>query len=647
MWRAVATALLLHAVQADPGTAAHWRTTQDLVVPRPGTMAVPLPIDTLDAALADLEDLRILDPSGSEVPWTPERPPRRPPDARAAAGLQTFLREGSTELVIRSGVDDPVGRIDLEIASWDFVKAARVEESDDGRTWLLLREDEPLFAVPQGARKTGIDLPPGRRVHLRVTLNDRRSPPVPVTGVRIVPSAPVPPPTEAVPVEVVERREEQGRTRFLLRFPGRHLRLADVTIDTPEPVFARRAELLVEERPVAKGTVHRTRIDGRPLVEERSLPAQVQLPTRDAVLLLHHGSSPPLRAETIRARMQPVRIYFAASAAGTYRLLAGNPTARVPKYDVAAIAEPGAEQMAVTPGPLRANPAWRPAEPLPGLMPAGAPLDVAAWRFRKEVILGPGEVHELELDPEVLSDADPSGADLRLLRDRIQVPYLRVDPPHRRTLSMTVDRMDQVDAGTTSRWSLRFPRRRLPIRRISCQTKDPLFQRQVRLVEELRDELGATHRVLVAQAAWSRTPDRPAERLDLMLDGVRRGDRLILEIENEDNPPLTLDSFDAEYAAPRLVFKSPSRSGLSLHYGNPGALPPRYDLVLASSELSSAIKSPATLGPGQPRTSSEPREEEAERHGSLYLWMVLGLLTLALLWVIIRVLPLPPEPSAK
>lgn len=615
--------------------AADWRTTQDLPVARAGSVAVALPIETLDAAQPDLEDLRLLDPAGAEVPWTAERPPRPIPSPRPAAQVRTFLREGSTEVVVRTGMDEPTARIDLDVASSEFVKAARVEESDDGRVWLLLREDEPLF-VTGGARRTSLELPPGRRVWLRVTLNDRRSSPVPVTGVRIVEAAPPPAPTEPVEIVVAERREEPGRTRFVLRFPGRHARLADVSLDTPESVFARRAELLSEGRVVAEGTLHRTMIEGRPPVEERTLPAGVRLPSREAVLIVHNGNSPPLRVDAIRARVRPVRIHFAAATAGTYRILAGNPAAAAPRYDVAALSEPTAAQAAITPGPIRVNPSWQPPEPLPGLMPAGAPIDVGAWRFRREVRLGPGGVHELELDPDVLSATGPSGGeDLRLVRDGVQVPYLRDDPPRLRPLSV-----EAVRDG--NRWVLTLPRPRLPVRRISCQAADPLFRRQVRLIEEIRDELGATHRRAVAQATWSRTPDRPPERLELELDGIRQSDRLMLEIDDGDNPPLTLREFDALYAAPRLVFKSPSRPGLHLYYGNPRALAPRYDLDLAAPELLSAVKSTATFGDsGQPPPRRPP--DSSERVGSIFLWAVLALLTVVLVAVILKVLPAPPK----
>jgi hypothetical protein len=95
MHRVIGAALLL--AQAAAGD---WRTTQDLAVPRAGPVAVALPIETLDAAQPDLEDLRLRDPAGVDVPWTMERPPRPAPGPRPPGQFQAFLREGSTEVVI-------------------------------------------------------------------------------------------------------------------------------------------------------------------------------------------------------------------------------------------------------------------------------------------------------------------------------------------------------------------------------------------------------------------------------------------------------------------------------------------------------------------------------------------------------------------
>ena len=634
MLRTVGLILLLVAGQADGGPYREWRTTQDLPGVRPGLVVVTLPGETLDAAKAGLEDLRLLDPAGREVPWTPERTPHARPGPRPAGSFETVLVDGATELRIVTGLDEPLARIELEISSGDFVKAARIEESSDGRDWTLLRDGEPLFSTPGGARKTSVDLPPARRARLRVTLDDRRSRPVPVTAVQLVPASPPPPSTEPLEVELVDRREAPGLTRLQLRFPGKHVRLSELRIDTPEPVFQRRVEVSVEvsdrREVLAGGTIYRT-----PTEERRSLEARVLLPTREAILTIHHGDSPPLAVDRVRIRTRPVKIYFMATTAGVHRLLAGNPGAASPHYDVGVLGEPGSGDSA-SPGALRVNADWRPPEPLPGVIPVGASIEVDAWSFHKELRLGPGHIHEVELDAEILGASDPSGSDWRLVRGGMQIPYLRDDPPRLRPLRPGVTREER---GRTRRWMLVFPRPRLPIRRLSCAVTASFFRREAALYEEGRDEVGGSRRTLLGQATWLRTPDRPSDRLELELDRAPRTDRLVLEMENDDNSPLELVDFEAMVAAPRLVFKADPGPGISLYYGNRRALSPRYDLALVAGELMSADRSAATLGVESPESPVGRPEGSTSVAGGLFFWGVLVLLTLVLVAVIVRLFP--------
>ena len=641
-------AVLLLAAQGNPGPPPEWRTTQDLPVERAGPVTVLLPLETLDAAGPDLEDLRFLDPSGREVPWAPERPPPTRPSSRPPLGMRTFIREESTEIVLETGLREPLARVDLAIASADFVKGARVEESQDGRSWKSLREDEAIFSVPGGARKTSIDLPALPRAFLRVTLDDRRSRPVAVTSAALLPGLPDPLPTAPLEVAVADRREEPGRTRLVLRFPGRHARLAEISIETPEPVFLRRSELSVargdREELLAAETLYRTALEGRPTSERRSILADLQLPSRDLILTINNGDSPPLRMDRLRARSRPVRVFFAAQAAGIYRVLAGNPAAARPRYDVGALGGDEAEGTTAVPGPLGVNPAWRPPDPLPGAATIGAPLDTGPWLFRKEIHLGAGELHELELDPDILSAGDPAGSDVRLVRAGFQVPYLREEPPRLRPLELSSTTRESREMGRRSCWTLSLPRTGLPVKQISCRVTQSLFQRDARLIEELRDEWGVLERVNLGRSSWSRLPGQAPGRLELELDRAPRGTRILLEVEDGDNPSLDLGEFVALYSAPRIAFKAESKPGLYLHYGNRKAPPPRYDLALLSSALASAMRVPATLGPEEPRTSPPRSPEDPGLRGSLFLWVVMAVLIVALLAVIIRMLPLPQPP---
>lgn len=648
MARALAVALLvLLAPQGESAFPRSWRTVQDLVVDRPGPVRVPLPAETLDAARPGLEDLRVLGPDGKEVPWTLEPAERPPGPVLRPAQVRTLLHPESTEILIVTGSDAPVAAIDVGVASRDFIKAARVEESDDGRTWTGVREEELLFRTPEGSARTSLDLPPRPRAHLRVMLDDRRSLPVPVTGITIRGASPPAPQTEPLEVEMTERREMPGETRFLLRFTGRHARLAGVSVETPDPVFTRRVELsqaTAERREVLSDSIlYRKPFDGRPPAEQLSLLCNSILTGREAVLLVHNGDSPPLRVERIRARARPVRLTFAALDRGLFHVLAGNREATLPSYDVASLGEPAVARTVAAPGPIRVNPAWQPAEPLPGVPSSGALLDVSAWRFRKEVTLGPGDLHELELGPDILSAAEPSERDLRLVRDGRQVPYIRDDPPRLRTLEVSAAKTESRPGSTRSRWFLQLPHPRLPVRRISCDIEETFFRRSVLLVEESSEE-GIRGSVVLGESVWSRIPGETSGRLEIELGAAPRSRRILLEIEDGDNPPLTPSAFRAHYAAPRILFKTSPGPGLFLYYGNRGVATPQYDLSMLSSALAMAERMPAAVGPEIPLKGSRASEDSADRWGTPVLWIVLGVLVLVLIAIIVRLFP-HPDPS--
>src|SRR6185503_12632424 len=53
---------------------AEWQRDQQLSVPEAGLIKLSLPAETLDSARPALEDLRVYDASGNEVPYMLERP---------------------------------------------------------------------------------------------------------------------------------------------------------------------------------------------------------------------------------------------------------------------------------------------------------------------------------------------------------------------------------------------------------------------------------------------------------------------------------------------------------------------------------------------------------------------------------------------
>ncbi len=643
-------ALLLLAGQDLPPA---WRQVQELKVPKAGPLKIDLSVETLDALRPGLEDLRLFDETGREIPWTVERPRQQARAAARAARFETALGANSTVVTVETGLAEPVAQLSLETPAGDFIKPARLEGSADRKTWTLLKDAEPLFAGPGRPRKLQIEFSPAVWTQLRLTLDDQKSAPLPVTGISLLPAAPPAAPSEPWTLEIAERLEEPGRTRLRLRFPGRHVPLAELSLETPEPLFTRRVTLTsrtwadgkVTERLFAEGVFYRMALEGRPPVSRLSLAPDFPLPERELLLTIENGDSPPLEVTKLQARRRPVRLAFPSPKAGALRLLSGNPDCPAPRYDVAALPGLGRElpvEGAVSLTALAENPAYRAPEALPGLGGPGAPLDTAPWGFRKSVRLGAGQIHQLELDLDVLSRGARDLDDLRLARDGRQVPYVVESTSLTRSTPLTLVAEPDPKRRSVSRWSLQLPRRRLPVGSLTFAVQESVFQRLTRLVEDIPDERGVSHRATLAASEWIRRPGAAAGPLLLTLSQEPRGDRLWLEVENGDNPALTLTDAKAWLPVTRLLFKVPPGPELHLYYGNREARAPEYDLALAAPQLLAATKTEAALG-AEEALAAAPRQSAGDPgSGSWIFWGVLGLVVAALLFVIARLLPTVP-----
>jgi hypothetical protein len=198
-----------------------------------------------------------------------------------------------------------------------------------------------------------------------------------------------------------------------------------------------------------------------------------------------------------------------------------------------------------------------------------------------------------------------------------------------------------------SRWIIHLPRAGLPLMRLTCATKTPLFQREMSLYEELADERGDKYRHTLGSSSWEQTPERKSKEFSLTLDGAAQSDTLFLETENGDNPPIELEKFTAFYPATRLLFKAKPDDGLFLYYGNPRGSPPRYDLSLVADQLLAADKKTASLSDEQQLKKSSWRENEVPGKGGIVFWGILAVVVVVLLIIISRLLPKSPPPAAQ
>jgi hypothetical protein len=629
-----------------------WANQQAFDVPAAGLVKISLPAETLDTARPALEDLRLWDDAGHEVPYQIAHPVTVPKTVQPAKSFQISLNPETTVITLETGLAEPVEGVALDSPGVNFLKAVRVEGSADGKSWRPLVEGQPVFRQPYGASHLHIALPAGAFPWLRLTVDDRRSPPVPFTGARVYATGGASPPGEWSSVAITARDENPGETRLALDLGAANLNVATVQIQTAEPLFMRRVtlavpqitEAAVREQSIAEGSVYRTAIADQPASENLSTPVENQIHSRELFLLITNGDSPPLPVAAVRIERRPVWLAFEARQPGTFHLLTGNPRCATPVYDLAGL---NLNLKTVPAAPIKipppaANPDFHAPEVLPGLEVTGAVLGVSDWQFRKRVTVAAGGAQQLELDLDVLAHAQAAFADLRLMHGSNQVPYLLQHTSIRRTLTPLATATNDAKNPRLSRWRLRLPRAGLPLTRLACAAQIPLFERSLTLYEVVTDERGDTCRQSLAGGSWRQTPDHPAKEFSLTLDRGLRGDTLILETDNGDNPPLALEQFKADYPVTRLLFKAKPGETLYLYYGNADATPPSYDLSLVAGQLLAADKKNAAATGEEPLQKSSWRGTGTPGRGGLIFWGILAVVVAGLLVIIARLLPKPP-----
>ncbi|HKS31934.1 MAG TPA: DUF3999 family protein, partial [Chthoniobacterales bacterium] len=252
-------------------TPNQWQYRQSMDVPVTGLVQVNLPLETSNIARPDLSDLRIIDSNEKEVPFLTDQPMPRPESRVPAKDFRPEIVSSETRLLITTGSDSTIAGVMLDTpASANFMKAARVEGSNDQKDWRMLTSGAPLFRMGSGAANLRVAFPEGRWQFLRIVVDDNRTPPVPWTGAQII-VAGSPAPTEPVSVTIKSRDENPGMTRLGIDLGAANLRVASSRIGTPEPVFTRTVTVAapqlsaqnLEEETLCSAVLYRVDLNGK------------------------------------------------------------------------------------------------------------------------------------------------------------------------------------------------------------------------------------------------------------------------------------------------------------------------------------------------------------------------------------------------
>lgn len=669
--RLVLAAIALGALSlaARDEAAASFRFERPVVPGGPGANRLAPDVDLLTGAKrvpvgggGGLEDLRLFDASGREVSYLLVAPPTTEPLWREGSVASIAPTKAQSGFEIDLGEVSKVDRFRLSGIRAPFLKRFRLEGSGDRVRWISLIAEGTLFDLPdETLKRTEAAFPASPLRYLRVTWDDRQSARVPFSArasARLA-AGPAAAPPELAPLRFERRPSEPGKSRFRLHLPGPGLAVVAFDLEVSPGNLQREAEIdegrlsgdVIASFALGRATLRRAEFRGLAASDLRIPVARPE--EADLDLVVDDGDNPPLKLLAISAELPPLPwIYFESPDGGPLTARFGAPSLRAPRYDIEAMRRYVATRKLAEArwGPRRDLAPEAPGASAGELPAGGAPIDVSAFSYRREIPPSPPGLTTLLLDAAVLAHAGDI-ADARIAdASGRQVPYILEKRPE--PISLDLPPLSKVrpragDESRFSRYRLALPFATLPESRLVLSTSARVFERNVTVTTfgsglPAREEEGSDR--VLSRSVWRHAEaDLPAPSLVLDLPPAGTAD-LEIEVDEGDNSPLPLGRPRLLLSASALRFFRPAGAKLRLLYGKSHPGSPRYDIALISPMLLGAparevSASPEAGGAGR----GEPGGEAAE--GSKLFWGALAAATLLLLFLIARLVRRPSAPA--
>jgi hypothetical protein len=326
------------------------------------------------------------------------------------------------------------------------------------------------------------------------------------------------------------------------------------------------------------------------------------------------------------------RLVFYAPAAGSYRLRSGLGR-KVEALEAPNDAKRQIAQVAAV-SPAEMNAAWSPAAALAGLPLAGAPFHGEGYAWSAPVTVPAPGPYRLILNAQAALDPHPAGQ--RLVLDGAQVPYVQAENAQEGVADLALDEAYDAKSNESS-YVLKLPQASPQWKTLRIRA-DGAFKRAVRLEQAKASGMGYEP---WQQLGWVQGAGA-IETLIFPLGELRpQASQLRLVVAHGDNQRLPLLKVLATYDSPVLLFVAPRATTLELVGGHPTAVAPDYDLSLFDELLGLEDPVGLVLGPAQPYAGQGLFQRLQGRLGQkqLGLYLVLGLVTVGLLVLIVRILP--------
>jgi hypothetical protein len=336
-----------------------------------------------------------------------------------------------------------------------------------------------------------------------------------------------------------------------------------------------------------------------------------------------------------------LRMVFSADTGGVYTARTGT------GKSVTVFKFPGDENrrishMAVFSEPVK-NGDWRPESLVERFGIKGGPFDPEGFAWKSKLpVANPGY---FQMVLNLRASHDPNRFGIRLSKGNIQVPYFFGTDEKQAVdlISSSVTSYDSEKNQTTI--TISFPYASSCWRRVYLGAKG-IFKRRVKVEIPKPDQIGWRQ---WTTRQWENHHDRET-KLKINLDSYPGPLKKIrITLYHGDNQPIDIHQIQGVYFAPAVHFLAHENGTYELFGGHPKLPPPDYDLSLVQPYLLEELPKKIQMGPIESVSSAGWK-----RHASYFfegkgwgLYAVLGLVTVFLLVIIVKLFPKASQPDGK
>jgi hypothetical protein len=399
---AIAVTLALASGSPTPS-----RFARAIVPPTTGRTAVVLDTEVYEGARPDLGDLRVVDASGTAVPYLLEKGEVAAGEPLHPAVLnRSFVGRKTAFVTLDFGSRVRKRELTLSLTGDSFRRRVSVEGSDDGQRWVVLTDTAYVFAVPgpNPARYETVSFPENDLPRLRVGVfaepDDSAKVEILEVTVRRAGRAPRETSRRIVPALATDERARE--TLLTVDLGARHQPFRALELDVEEARFFRGVVVEARREPSARDRGSHP-LDWRLLGEGalyrygaedgRGENLRIEVTGRERVLRVRvrNRDDQPLHVRAVTVRSPVERLLFEGQADRRYLLTYGSPDLPAPDYDLGRTADPAAwataPEATLTPGirqPATEAPApWTERHRTPlllGLVVIVSLLGLVTWR---------------------------------------------------------------------------------------------------------------------------------------------------------------------------------------------------------------------------------------------------------------------------